>query len=255
LILANYCEKVGFDIELDARCIVTTSWDDGNVLDIRLAELLQKFGLKGTFYVPIHYSRRSLRDDEVKFLSKSFEIGAHTLTHPKLTDLSYERAKAEIEGSKAALERILGRRVLGFCYPFGDHNESIIQLVKDAGYAYARTTVVLCTQIENPYRMGTTIYAFPHHFLKDLRSRLQIMGVAAFKGMYDFATRAKLLFDYTYKNGGVWHLWGHSLTIEQYNLWEKLEETFKHISERDDVHYLTNYEALGQLQTYASTAN
>ena len=32
---------------------ITTSWDDGHPLDLRVAELLAKYGLQGTFYVPM----------------------------------------------------------------------------------------------------------------------------------------------------------------------------------------------------------
>ena len=35
-----------------SKLIVTTSWDDGSRLDLKLAELLEKYGISGTFYVP-----------------------------------------------------------------------------------------------------------------------------------------------------------------------------------------------------------
>ena len=33
------------------KTLITTSWDDGNKLDIKVAELLDKYGMKGTFYI------------------------------------------------------------------------------------------------------------------------------------------------------------------------------------------------------------
>jgi len=33
---------------------ITTSWDDGHVLDMRLASLLTHYGFKGTFYISPH---------------------------------------------------------------------------------------------------------------------------------------------------------------------------------------------------------
>ena len=35
-----------------SRLIVTTSWDDGSIQDLKLGELLMKYGIKGTFYIP-----------------------------------------------------------------------------------------------------------------------------------------------------------------------------------------------------------
>ena len=33
--------------------LITTSWDDGHPLDLRLAELLHKYDVPATFYIPV----------------------------------------------------------------------------------------------------------------------------------------------------------------------------------------------------------
>jgi len=58
------------------KIIVTTSWDDGHKFDIRLAKLLDKYGLKGTFYITKNFQGR-LSKEEIKSISKNHEIGAH----------------------------------------------------------------------------------------------------------------------------------------------------------------------------------
>src|SRR3989344_5582292 len=98
---------------------VTTSWDDGDVLDERLAAMLEKYGLKGTFYIPRDYWGERLSDDAIRALSEKFEIGAHTLTHADLTKLSLDEAEKEIRGSKQWLEEVTGKPVGMFCYPRG----------------------------------------------------------------------------------------------------------------------------------------
>jgi peptidoglycan/xylan/chitin deacetylase (PgdA/CDA1 family) len=68
------------------------------------------------------------------------EVAAHTVTHPLLAAESPERQRAEIEGSKATLEEILGHPVDGFSYPFGtrwSYDATTVELVKQAGFAYA----------------------------------------------------------------------------------------------------------------------
>src|SRR6266513_1521638 len=63
--------------------IVTTSWDDGDPLDLRLAEMLSLRGLPATFYVPLSYrDRPRLSDSDMRELAdQNFEIGAHGVRH------------------------------------------------------------------------------------------------------------------------------------------------------------------------------
>src|SRR3989344_6448243 len=67
------------------KVIVTTSWDDGHKLDLKVASILKKYSIKGTFYIcPEDRELRKselLSDREIVMLSKDFEIGAHTMTH------------------------------------------------------------------------------------------------------------------------------------------------------------------------------
>ena len=67
-------------------------------------------------------------------------FGSHTRTHPFLTELSAHQAEEEIAGSKAALEEQLGCPVNHFCYPSGNYNDNIVELVKNAGYKTATVT-------------------------------------------------------------------------------------------------------------------
>jgi peptidoglycan/xylan/chitin deacetylase (PgdA/CDA1 family) len=53
--------------------------------------------------------------------------------------LSVSQAREEIEGSKAALQAIGINPVSTFVYPLGEYNNSVVQLVKEAGYLGART--------------------------------------------------------------------------------------------------------------------
>lgn len=67
-------------------------------------------------------------------------IDSHTMTHPSLTNITLDKAKAEITDSKKKIEDFIGRTVDGFCYPYGDYNENVKGIVMDAGYKYAVTT-------------------------------------------------------------------------------------------------------------------
>ena len=75
-----------------------------------------------------------------EWLAAGHDIGSHTLTHPYLTRVSRAEAQEEIVASRKRLEDVFGRRVEHFCYPFGDWNESVRDLVVAAGYKTASTT-------------------------------------------------------------------------------------------------------------------
>lgn len=68
------------------------------------------------------------------------EVGAHTVDHVHLPDLPLSSARIQIEASKAALENIAGLPVTAFCYPYGDMNVDVAQLVREAGYDNATST-------------------------------------------------------------------------------------------------------------------
>jgi glycosyltransferase involved in cell wall biosynthesis/peptidoglycan/xylan/chitin deacetylase (PgdA/CDA1 family) len=70
------------------------------------------------------------------------EIGAHTVTHPRLTDTSLDEQRYEVEESKRRLEEALSARIASFAYPHGsagDYSEHTIGVVAEAGYAGAFT--------------------------------------------------------------------------------------------------------------------
>jgi peptidoglycan/xylan/chitin deacetylase (PgdA/CDA1 family) len=88
-----------------------------------------------------------LTPDMVVNLDRSgVEIGAHTVTHPILTSLDCNDARAEIVGSKEYLEALLGKPVPLFAYPNGkvgvDYDASHISILRESGFAAAFTTAI-----------------------------------------------------------------------------------------------------------------
>jgi peptidoglycan/xylan/chitin deacetylase (PgdA/CDA1 family) len=67
------------------------------------------------------------------------EVGAHTRTHPFLSTLGEREIREEVLGSRADLEDRLGVQVTQFCYPYGDHDERVVGVVRAAGFAAATT--------------------------------------------------------------------------------------------------------------------
>lgn len=67
-------------------------------------------------------------------------IGNHTVSHPKMHELSQEEKQQEITRSQAALKQELGLDNPWFCYPYGDYDEQIESMLKAAGIQMAVTT-------------------------------------------------------------------------------------------------------------------
>ncbi len=135
-----------------AKKSVTFSFDDGVREDIPFIELLNKYGLKGTFnlnsglanekhrWVYMGSNVIHLNKSEMIDLYKGHEVAVHTLTHPFLEKLDEGKIYEQVYQDKCNLEDWFGEEVVGMAYPFGTYNERVIEIVKRCGIQYARTT-------------------------------------------------------------------------------------------------------------------
>lgn len=135
--------------------IAVVTFDDG-LRNNRTAALpiMRPLGIPGTVYVATDYigghspwiapggDGEILGEHEIRALAgdAGWEIGAHTLSHPDMATLDYDRCRAEIDGSRRHLEEITGVPVRTFAYPFGSYGPAALAAVADAGLHAAVTT-------------------------------------------------------------------------------------------------------------------
>jgi peptidoglycan/xylan/chitin deacetylase (PgdA/CDA1 family) len=166
--------------------IVGLTFDDG-YLDVaeHALPILEEYGFRATvFVVPGVIDGRvgfSWYDDQPPVLGWEeiasldglvLEFEAHTLTHPNLLVLDDVGAKNEIQGSKAVLEKVLGRPVTVFCYPAGAYSEREMRLVAAAGFSTAVTVDPgLNTPGTHPLRLHRSAVE-PTDALVDFRARM-----------------------------------------------------------------------------------
>ena len=219
---------------------VTTSWDDGHELDLRMAGELAARGLPGTFYISplcreISEGKR-LKPGALRELAATCEIGSHTLTHPRLSTLPLDQAKREIVEGKQALEEVLGHSVSSFCYPYGDYAKEHPELVRSAGFTVARTVERFCTGIpDDLLEMGTTTHAY-RHLVDGIKICRRTRSPRRAAGMWHNWDRlGRHLFDETRANGGVFHLWGHSWEVDANDDWPRLRRILDEIADQDAV--------------------
>jgi peptidoglycan/xylan/chitin deacetylase (PgdA/CDA1 family) len=80
-------------------------------------------------------SRGALRD----LACQGVEVGAHSVTHARLSRLDAGRAREEMARSKAALEAVLGAPVHSFAYPYGEATPALARMADELGFARAFT--------------------------------------------------------------------------------------------------------------------
>jgi len=68
-------------------------------------------------------------------------FGSQTKTHKNLCLLEDSEIRKELMDSKLVLEEKLGAKKIGFCYPYGKHDDRIKDIVRDTGFNYARTCI------------------------------------------------------------------------------------------------------------------
>jgi peptidoglycan/xylan/chitin deacetylase (PgdA/CDA1 family) len=131
--------------------LVAITFDDGFLDNFETAlPALERYRLPATFFVATGYlgGRFETSDgalpmmsaEQVKELAvRGYEIGAHTVTHPKLTRVSAETVREEMRASKAFLEDLLEKPVLSFAYPKGDYNVDVRDAAARVGFEIAVT--------------------------------------------------------------------------------------------------------------------
>ncbi len=140
---------------LPARSVIITM-DDGYADNYAVAyPILRRYGFSATIFLVSDYvedvNRWDAQGPLVKrplmtwgdireMLHGGMTFGAHTRTHPRLPSVTPDRAKDEIEGSRAALERELGAPVQLFCYPHGKYDATSRSIVQQAGFRGACST-------------------------------------------------------------------------------------------------------------------
>lgn len=157
---------------------ILLTFDDGctSVLEHALPELERHRFVATVFMVaegmgrpafwdgPLTSERRGLTARELReLIDWGWEIGAHTLSHPKLTEIGIEDAQREIVGSKQALEDVLGREVPWFAYPYGNYNDQLKEQVMNADYKLAFGTE---TGDGSLYAVPRRIISGRAHFLR-----------------------------------------------------------------------------------------
>lgn len=120
--------------------VVSLTFDDGTADHVQAAALMEKHGVRGTFYVNssrLGAAGRLTTANAVKMQQDGHEIGGHTVTHADLPTLTPEEQARQVCNDRVTLMKA-GLKATTFAYPYGDQNAGVQQVTKNCGYNAAR---------------------------------------------------------------------------------------------------------------------
>ena len=219
---------------------VTFSFDDNVIQDIRTIEIMDKYGLRGTFNLNSgrtgHTGTLNREGSVVPFnknmaadipkIYAGHEIAAHTVTHPSLPLLSDEDVLREVEDDRIALSELAGYEVVGMAYPVGEFDDRVVDLIKNhTGIKYARTII-------STYRFDTQTDLLRFHPTFHHREDNVIEVCEKF-------------FSLESDKPQTLYIWGHAFEMDIGNDgWDRFEDLCRIVSGKSDVFYGTNREVL-----------
>lgn len=151
-------ERVRRAGRLPKRTVVVT-FDDGFASTSRARPALEEAGFPATVFVVTDFVESG---DELSFIPNGsgpeaadelaplgwselaelrelgWEVGSHTVTHPRLPDIGASALKRELEQSRETIERRLGSCET-LAYPYGAADERVAAAAAEAGYLAACT--------------------------------------------------------------------------------------------------------------------
>lgn len=224
---------------------LTLSYDDGCTSDIKMIEILDKYGIKCTFNIntmcfdskEVDYPKGStgrMTKNKALELYKDcgHEVALHTLRHQWLANLPTYDAITEIIDDRKNIEEMFGTVVRGMAYPYGNYNDDVIDILRLSGIVYARTTI------------STNNFNIPEQ-----KDWLKLPATCHFLAGNLNELTDKFVNNH-YCNPWLFYVWGHSYEFERGDKWEYFEEFCKKVGNNDSIWYATNIQIFDYILAY-----
>lgn len=234
---------------------VTFSYDDGCRQDIRVAETLKRYGIRGTFNINSGIFGKDnkswhLTKEEVKehIVDAGFEIAVHGSVHAAPGQLRPIDGIKEFLKCRLELEKEFGFIVRGMAYPDSGITrmmntasyENIKHYLKDIDIVYSRTL----DGDNDAFLLPEDWFAWmptAHHKNPKVMEYAKKFVEIDVNNQYA-ANRYPRLF----------YLWGHGFEFDGDDNWDLLEELCQCFSNKEDIWYATNMEIYEYVEAYNS---
>ena len=220
---------------------VTLSYDDGAPQDMKLMEILNRYGLKCTFNIN---SSRMLAGKGIsvnqarQMLASGHEIAVHGAEHLANGLLSPLDGIREVLHCREELEQAFGMIIRGMAYPdsgitcFANtaEYENIRRYLKDLGIAYSRTLKGDNDSFELPADWHAWMPTC-HHANPKLAEYMESFLNIDLETQYVSRRYSRLFY-----------IWGHSFEFDRQDNWDVLDRIGETLGGREDIWYATNIE-------------
>ncbi len=229
---------------------VTFSYDDGVPQDIRLAQLFDTYGLKGTFNLICGsdgHHRFSPEEIQEHFLSRGHEIACHGAAHRANGNIRPIEGIREALDSRLGLEKLCGCIIRGYAYPdtgisqmgsLGKY-EDIKQYLTELDIAYGRSHA----GDNDSFTLPEDFHAWmpsAHHNNPDIMGYIdRFLAIDTTTNTWHARRTPRLLY-----------IWGHSYEFDRDNNWDHMEEVCRRISGSEEIWYATNIEICDYVTAY-----
>lgn len=218
--------------------IVSLSFDDGTIYDLRFIELLNKYNIRATLNLNSKLDNfvwyfgdtpiERLKLNEVVEKYDGHEVCSHSLTHPYFSSLSKEEIIRQVKEDCENLSKIFNRDINAFAFPFHDQTEEHIQILKEnLNLNYIRYSY------------------FEESYLPKDRYHIPLNALYNDNDLYEKLEK----FKNNDLDNSLFVIAGHSYEFEVRNEWERIEELLKYLSSNKDIVVLPLIDAINVIFT------
>lgn len=225
---------------------VTFSYDDGVKADLKLLEIFDKYGMKGTFNLnsllfDCQNWHQRMNEEETfnAFFGTVHEVALHGARHIFMSKVPLPEAINEVVQNRLYLENKFCRVVRGMAYAYNGYNDEIVAALKSLGVTYARTTEPSHSfDIPTDWlRLKPTCHHADPQFQK-------LLDKFVFSSPSD---------DFKHREPWLLYIWGHSYEFDDNNNWDLIENACDELSKhKKDIWFATGSEIYDYVQAYNS---
>jgi peptidoglycan/xylan/chitin deacetylase (PgdA/CDA1 family) len=211
--------------------LLLTSWDDGTVTDVRMAELLTAYGFRGTFFATTGPAdREPATADELHAVAQlGHEIGNHGLSHRSMTELSDAEIVEDVRLGAERCENFMAR-VSPIVAPPKGHVDSRVLAVLRGEEVLVRRAPIVGSAKPAAGTIEPTVQLFGHSLYRTVGQLARRRVVPERRGLRPllahrdlWARMAAIVRAYARSDGPL-HVWGHSEELGRLGWWERFEE-------------------------------
>ena len=245
------------DLRDGGKSIGRLAWGQfGNRVGVpRILGLLDKYGIKGSFYVPA-VTALLHPDEQRRVVAEGHEIGIHGWIHELNSSLPREAERDLMMRSADSLEQVSGIRPVGLRTPSWDFSQHTLEIEKEMGLLYDSSLM----SDEDCYELlldgeSTGVVELPVEWVRD--DAVYFM-MNRFSSLRPYTPPSDVLdifrreFDAAHDEGGIFQLTMHPHVIGYRSRIWILEEIIRHAKARKGVWFATHAEVVDWAKRHAA---